>query len=132
MFCSELCTKGFQQLKSPGVLGWVSEKLPTSLPRSLSWIQVLVGAPVCWRPEEFGRGTWTEFDQEDLAVLMFQKRRVRYLKWRPPSPKERIESEGRAHPQLIPEEASAENGQSGGGEERWTGGGEGHALQTPG
>lgn len=45
----------------------MSEKLPTSLPRSLSWIQVLVGAPVCWRREEFGRGTWTGFDPEDLA-----------------------------------------------------------------
>lgn len=27
--CSELCTKGFQPPESPGVLGWVSEKLLT-------------------------------------------------------------------------------------------------------
>lgn len=73
MFCSELCRKGFQQLESPGVLGWVSEKLPMSRPRSRRWIHVLVGAPVCWRRKEFGRGTWTGYEPEDLAVLMSRR-----------------------------------------------------------
>lgn len=117
MFCSELSTKGFQQLESPGVLGWVSEKLPMSPPRPLSWIQVLIGAPVCWRREEFGREPCTGYEPEAeaLAVLMVQKRGVRCLKWRPPLLKERIESEGRAHPRrsqrkLLQRMARAEEG----------------------
>lgn len=39
---------------------------------------------------------------EELAV---QNRGVRCVKWRPPSPKERIEREGGVHLQVIPEEA---------------------------
>lgn len=64
---------------------------------------------------------WTECEPEDSAVLMDQKRGVRCVKRRPPSPKK---SEGRAHPQGIPEEALVENGQSAGEEE----GGAHHAV----
>lgn len=39
---------------------------------------------------------------EELAV---QNRGVRFVKWRPPSPKERTEREGGVHLQVIPEEA---------------------------
>lgn len=74
VFCSELCTEGFQQLELPRVLGWVSEMLATSQLCPPRCVRVLLGAPVCRRRAESERGMWTGNELEDRAVLRVQKR----------------------------------------------------------